>query len=134
MKKLIMWTMVLGWMVSISARADSDTGAVQYKTVTLQGTLIDLSCYLNDGDKGNDHMGMKGCGTACLKQGSPAGLLVGDRIYYLIFPACNFADYVGKTVEVTGDLYGTDALIPAKATWVGTDGKKPIKWSVKPMM
>ncbi|MGH7739214.1 MAG: hypothetical protein ACREL1_03610 [bacterium] len=132
MKKIITLAMVLGWMVALSARADSD--AVKYKTVTLQGTLIDLSCYLDDGDKGNNHMGAKGCGTACLKEGSPAGLLVGDRVYYLIFPAVNFAKYVGETVEVTGDLYGTDALIPAKAAWVAADGKKPIKWSVKPMM
>jgi hypothetical protein len=136
MKKLTALFLILGWMAAHSpAQADS-TGAKAPKstTVTLQGTVIDLACYFDDGDTGDDHMGMKACGKACLNQGSPAGLLVKGQVYYLLFPSANFANLVGKTVEITGDLYGTDALIPAKASLVAADGNKPVKWSVKPMM
>ena len=115
------------------ASMTNTTPTVQ-KTVTVRGILVDVACYLDDGDSGNDHMGMKACGTACLNQGSPAGLLVGSRLYILVFPAANFANYVGKTVEVKGDLYGDTNLIPAKAFVVEADGKKQISWTTKPMM
>ena len=46
------------------------------KTSVWEGTLIDTNCYLKDHAlTGNDHMGVKGCGTACLKSGLPAGIL-----------------------------------------------------------
>jgi hypothetical protein len=136
MRKLTALLLILGWLTAHSAaQADSmDMKAAKPTTVTLQGTIIDLACYFDDGDTGDDHMGMKSCGKACLNQGSPAGLLVKGQVYYLLFPAANFANLVGKTVEITGDLYGTDALIPAKASLVAADGNKPIHWSVKPMM
>ena len=92
--------------------------------VTVSGTLVDVACYLDDGDAGNDHMDMKKCGTECLKGGSPAGLLVGSKLYTIVFPAPAFADYVGKQVELTGDLYDSTNLLPAKAALVDKDGKK----------
>jgi hypothetical protein len=94
------------------------------KTVTLTGTLVDLACYLDDHDAGNDHMGMKACGTECLKGGSPAGLLVGKKLYILVFPAPAFADFVGKQVELTGELFDSTNLIPAKAATIDKSGKK----------
>ncbi len=132
MKRWIMGLLVLG-LVNASALWADGMG-VKSKAVTLQGTLVDLACYFDDGDSGDDHMGMKGCGKACLKQGSPAGLVVGSQVYFLLFPAANFADYVGKTLQITGDLYGADALIPSKAALVSTSGNQPLHWSVKPMM
>jgi len=135
-KKIMALVLTIGILGAASlCRADEMTPTpVAKKTVTVRGILVDLACYLDDGDLGNDHMGMKSCGTACLNQGSPAGLLVGNQLFILIFPSANFANYVGKTLEVTGDLYGDTNLIPAKASLVASDGKKPIAWSVKPMM
>ena len=132
MKFWIMGLLILSWATAPSLWADG-MGA-KSKPVTLQGTLVDLACYFDDGDSGDDHMGMKGCGQACLNQGSPAGLVVGGQVYFLLFPAANFAHYVGKTLQITGDLYGTDALIPSKAALVSSSGNQPIHWSVKPMM
>ncbi|HET9870672.1 MAG TPA: hypothetical protein VFR02_09285 [bacterium] len=130
MRKFTVWALAAVFVV-LAGKVWAEGAS---KTVTLKGTLVDMACYFDDGDTGDDHMGMKGCGKACLKLGSPAGLLVDGQVYTLLFPSANFADYVGKTLEITGDLYGTDALIPAKAAWVDGDSKKPIKWSVKPMM
>ncbi len=93
------------------------------KTVTVTGTLVDVMCYLEEGATGNDHDGMKACGTACLKGGSPAGVLVGKKLYNLAFPAPVFMDYVGMTVEFSGKAYLGDQLIPSRF-FVIKDGKK----------
>src|SRR5581483_5610497 len=94
------------------------------KNSTLKGTLVDVACYVDDHLTENDHMGMKKCGTECLKGGSPAGLLVGKKLYILAFPASTFADQVGKKLELSGELYTGDVFIPKKAAVVGADGKK----------
>ena len=94
------------------------------KKVTLTGTLVDVACYLDDGDTGNDHGGMKACGTDCLKGGSPAGLLVDKKLYILVFPAPVLKDYVGQQLELTGMDYGSGNFIPSKAAVVDKSGKK----------
>jgi type 1 fimbria pilin len=138
LKKLFVFLAVLAVMGSTSiVRAEmemNDSGSKPTK-VTLSGTLVDVTCYLDDGDTGNDHMGMKKCGTDCLNGGSPAGLLVGKKLYILVFTASAFANYVGQKVEVTGDLYGETNLIPKKANAVASDGtKKAINIKGKAMM
>ena len=94
------------------------------KKTTLTGTLVDVACYVDDGDTGNDHGGMKACGTECLKSGSPAGLLVGKKLYILAFPAPVLAEYVGQKMEMTGTVYGSTNFIPIKVAVVDKDGKK----------
>jgi hypothetical protein len=122
-----MLALALVWVgFNSTGRADTmemGKGAGTAKT-TLKGTLVDVACYLDDKDAGNDHMGMKACGTECLKGGSPAGLLVGGKLYIVVFPASAFADHVGKQVELTGVLFGSANLIPSKAAVVEKDGKK----------
>lgn len=119
---LILGLMVLGTLVRAETMDMSkDEGT---KKSTLTGTLVDVACYVDDHLTDNDHMGMKKCGTECLKGGSPAGLLVGKKLYVLAFPASAFADYVGKQVELTGEVYPGDILIPKKAAEVAKDGKK----------
>lgn len=100
MKKSLATALMLGVILVYSFGRADDMGQ-KAKTVTMTGTLVDVACYLDDGDSGNDHMGMKGCGTECLKGGSPAGLLVDKTLYVVVFPASAFADYVGKKVEIT---------------------------------
>jgi hypothetical protein len=77
------------------------------KSTTWQGTLVDSNCYLKDNSlTGNDHMGVKGCGTTCLKSGLPAGLLTRNKIYHvLVAPAPALAPYVGQEVRVTGSVH-----------------------------
>lgn len=130
MKKLLAFVLTVGLVAAGSmVRADDMKGMTmdkdtKGKKVTLKGTLVDVTCYLDDGDTGNDHGGMKACGTECLKGGSPAGLLVGKKLYIVVFPAAVFADYAGQQVELTGELYGSTNLIPSKAFAIDKDGKK----------
>lgn len=75
------------------------------KGKTMEGTLVSSTCYLRAGETGNDHMGMKGCGTACVKKGNPVGLLAADGKYYpLVVPALQIADHVGHSLRVTGSI------------------------------
>lgn len=135
MKKIWVLVLTLGLALAwTTGRAEEGKGETA-KTVTVTGTLVDVACYLDDHDTGNDHMGMKACGTECLKGGSPAGLLSGKKLYILVFPASTFAGYVAKKVEITGELYGQANLVPKKASEVGEDGvKKAINIKGKAMM
>src|SRR4029079_2180238 len=114
--------------------AHEHEGNSKGKTVTLKGSLVDTSCFLKEGHDGDDHDNMKACGKDCLKDGIPAGLLVGKKLYVLIFPARVFANYVGKTIEITGELYGDDMLHPSKAEVIEKKGKMTIKLAGQEMM
>ena len=88
-----------------------------------EGTLVDSNCYLKDNSlTGNDHMGVKECGTACLKSGLAAGLLTKVKKYHvLIAPSLSLALYVGEQVRVSGSVH-SHAIMADKAE-VRKDGK-----------
>jgi hypothetical protein len=102
---------------------------------TWTGTLVDAYCYLQDNSNvGNDHSGVSKCGTECLKNGRPAGLLTDDKKFYsLVAPSPALAKYVGQPIRVTGDLFGS-AIVASKvevkqgAKWV------PVDINIKGMM
>jgi hypothetical protein len=73
---------------------------------TWTGTLVDVYCYLqDDSNVGNEHSGMKTCGTDCLRNGRPAGLLTPDKKFYiLVAPSPALAKYVGEPIRVTGQM------------------------------
>ena len=85
------------------------------KTVTLEGTLVSASCYLPDKSEattGNDMGGAKECGSGCLKQGKPGGLLTNDNVFYLLdAPSLALAPYVGQHVRITGQEYSRDIFL-----------------------
>lgn len=93
------------------------------KTTVWQGTLVDSNCYLKDHAlTGNDHMGVKQCGTICLKSGLPAGILTRTHQFHvLVAPSVALAPYVGQQVRVTGSLHN-DAIQTDKVE-VRKDGK-----------
>ncbi len=93
------------------------------KATTWEGTLVDSNCYLKDSSlTGNDHMGVKGCGTACLKQGLPAGILTKAKQYHvLVAPSLALAPYVGQEVRVSGSLH--HGAILASKVEVQKEGK-----------
>ncbi len=93
------------------------------KATTWEGTLVDSNCYLKDSSlTGNDHMGVKGCGTACLKQGLPAGILTKAKQYHvLVAPSLALASYVGQEVRVSGSLH--HGAILASKVEVQKEGK-----------
>lgn len=75
--------------------------------VTLEGTLVSASCYLADNSAtGNEMDGVKQCGTGCLKQGKPAGLLTKEKQFHILdAPSLLLAPYVGQELRVTGIDY-----------------------------
>ena len=77
------------------------------------GSLVDASCYLTDNSQtGDEHMGMKECGKACLKMGRPAGILTSDKKFIvLVAPSLDIADYVGQPIRVTGKLRSGSILV-----------------------
>jgi hypothetical protein len=91
---------------------------------TWTGTLVDGYCYLQDhSNVGNEHSGVAGCGTLCLKNGRPAGLLTADKKFYtLAVAAPSLAKYVGQPIRVSGDLYG-EVIVPNKV-----EVKQGAKW------
>jgi len=77
------------------------------------GRLVDASCYTVDNRQiGNDHTDMKGCATACLRMGRPAGLVTAEkRFFILLVPSPDIAPYAGQTIRVTGKLRGESILV-----------------------
>jgi hypothetical protein len=88
------------------------------------GSLVDASCYLTDSSQsGNEHMGMKECGMACLKMGRPAGILTADkRFLVLVAPSPDIAEYVGQPIRITGKLRNGSILVDK------FEVKKPSGW------
>jgi len=97
---------------------------------TWTGSLVDASCYLKDGASmasGNNHMGMKDCGTVCLKMGQPAGILTPEKkLILLILPSPAVADYVEQPIRVTGTLKN-GAIVVTKFEVKKGDGWKTVK-------
>jgi hypothetical protein len=94
------------------------------------GSLVDASCYMTDSAQANnDHMGMKSCGTACLKMGKPAGIVTADKKFFILLaPSPDIADYVGQPIRVTGKLRNGSILVDKLEVKKGT-GWEPVKLS-----
>lgn len=84
------------------------------RAVVLTGEVVDLSCYLQLGKKGEAH---KACGAKCVAAGEPAGLLTKSGKVYLLMAeqhhprrdgqvslAAEMASQMGQTITVSGML------------------------------
>lgn len=93
------------------------------KATTWEGTLVDVDCYLKDHTlTGNDHHGVKNCGTMCLRSGLPAGLLTKtNELHVLVARSLALAPYVGDQIRITGTMQD-NLIVPQKAE-VQTNGK-----------
>ena len=88
------------------------------------GSLVDASCYATDSaQSGDEHMGMKQCGQACLKMGRPAGIVTSDKKFFvLLAPSPDVAEYVGQAIRITGKLRNGSILVDK------FEVKKPSGW------
>ena len=88
------------------------------------GSLVDASCYATDNTQsGDEHMGMKQCGQACLKMGRPAGIVTSDRKFFvLLAPSPDVGEYVGQAIRITGKLRNGSILVDK------FEVKKPSGW------
>jgi len=106
-----------GWLLFLALVVALAVGvSAAEKAVTLEGTLVDSKCYLKDNSlTGNDHGPVKGCGTMCLKGGTPGALLTKDKKFHpIIASAPVLAEFVGQTVRVSGTLHN-GAILAEKA-------------------
>lgn len=89
---------------------------------TIKGEVIDVSCYVAEGAKGDAH---KECAIACIKAGQPAGILDEGtgKVYIAVKeedhmknPGTELLPYVAKMVEVKGSVNerGGVAIIDVK--------------------
>jgi hypothetical protein len=99
------------------------SAAEEKEKVTLEGTLVSVSCYLaNNSSTGNEMEGIKDCGSGCLKQGKPAGLLTKEKQFHILdAPSLLLAPSVGQEMRVTGIDY--NGVISVKKAEVRTDGE-----------
>lgn len=81
-------------------------GDQEHQEITVQGEVLDMSCYVANGAKGEDHAA---CAKSCVKKGQPMGLLASDGTVYLLYASHRDAsayektkDFAGQQVEVTG--------------------------------
>lgn len=82
-------------------------------TQTLEGELVDLSCYLDHGARGEHH---KACGTTCALRGLPIGLLDRDNKITLVVGVhdkpmnAELANKMGTTVRLTGKVVSRNGM------------------------
>lgn len=68
------------WSVTTVAAA-MDGKPLKGQIITIEGEVLDISCYLQVGKHGEKH---RDCGQKCLKNGQPIGLLTKDGDVYLL--------------------------------------------------
>ena len=82
------------------------------KAMTVTGEVVDVSCYLELGKRGEGHIA---CGSKCIAHGEPVGLVDGKGTLYMLFAEEHhprrdgmvdirkvFAPLLAKNVTVTG--------------------------------
>lgn len=76
--------------------ASMDKEASKTGPVVVTGEVLDLSCFLGHGAKGQGHMS---CAQNCLAKGLPAGILAEDGQVYLLLENHSKAEAYAKAIE-----------------------------------
>ena len=92
---------------------------------TVEGELVDISCYSN-GAKGESH---RMCAARCAKSGKPVGIATKDgKVYTLLTESPGMVEYMAKTVKITGKLHEasqsitpTGILVKEGDKWINVD-------------
>ena len=105
----------VGWSATTYEAAGAEANKkvlASGKPATVTGEVVDVSCYLQLGKRGEAHIP---CGSKCIEHGQPIGLLDSDEKLYILFAEEHhprrdgqvdlkkvFAPLLAKTVTVTG--------------------------------
>ena len=105
------------WSATTAESASTRANKAWLRTgriVTLTGEVVDLSCYLQLGKRGDAH---KECSAQCVAAGEPVGLLMKDGKVYMLLAeqhhprrdgqvslAKQMSGQVGRTVTISGML------------------------------
>ena len=94
----------LGWPAASNAQ----------ESVTVQGEIVDLACYLPKGSRGPAH---KSCAQMCAKRGAPLAVLTDAGDLYLLVDDHNAPEsyetakkLAGDRVEITGNKVSRQGL------------------------
>lgn len=84
------------------------------KVLTVTGEVVDLSCYIQLGKRGEGH---KACGAKCVTNGAPVGIVTKENKVYMLVAeqhhprrdgqlgfAKEYAEKMGTTITVNGIL------------------------------
>ena len=97
------------------------------KAITLTGEVLDLSCYIQLGKRGDGH---KACGAKCVTNGAPVGLVTKENKVYMLVAeqhhprrdgqlsfAKEYAEKMGTTITISGMLseYGGISTVYVEA-------------------
>lgn len=117
---------VLAAVLSVGAYAaegghEHGKSAAAGETVTLQGEVLDMACYMAHEGKGEKH---KKCAKSCALGGAPIGLLAADGSVYLLVgdhadekPYKMAQQLAGEQAKVTGTVQkrgGVQAIVLSK--------------------
>ena len=119
------------WTATTQEAAASDANKkvlAAAKPMTVSGEIVDVSCYLQLGKRGEAHVA---CGSKCIAHGEPIGLVDGKGTLYLLFAEEHhprrdgqvdirkvFAPLLAKQVTLTGmvsDMRGVKGLYVSAA-------------------
>jgi len=88
--------------IAVGANAQQSTPS------TISGEVVDMSCYMGHGARGEDH---KDCAATCINGGSPMGILTSDNKLYLVVENHKKAEayteakkHAGEMVTLTGTV------------------------------
>ncbi len=105
MRKILIAVLIAAIAIPVAAQAKTKAVAKD-ATVTVKGEILDLSCYLGLGAKGEKH---KECAVKCVNAGGPAGILTDKGQVMLLvldhekMEALGAArGMAGEMVEITG--------------------------------
>ena len=111
MKRILFMLLAVAVVAAAAHAAEGHDGhaAVQAApTVTLEGEIVDITCYLRHESSGPKHIK---CATFCADQAMPFGFLVAGtgRLYLLLpdghaDPTKDLRQHFGQKVQVTGVL------------------------------
>jgi hypothetical protein len=106
MKRFGALTAVLALAFVLSAPAVAGAGHDHGKEATMTGWISDANC----GAKNANAEGA-GCAKSCIKGGSAAVLVVGEKVYTIKGDGKKYMDHAGKEVKVTGTVDGDTIAI-----------------------
>jgi hypothetical protein len=84
----------------------------QHATEKLTGEVVDITCYVDHGGKGEKHAA---CAQKCITNGMPVGIVAEGKLYAVILsshesPNAKLAPYAGKLVTITGKRIEKDGM------------------------
>src|SRR5690348_6093241 len=115
MKKIIALFSVILLLAFVShSKVYAQTSKEKSDKVSLTGEVLDMDCYMSMGSHGADH---KECGTKCVANGNPMGIMTKDGKVYVITaghdnldPYNTLKKHVSETVTVTGEVHERNGI------------------------